>query len=47
MRIDYRENDEIGVLSRNFNLMAEELKNMEYLRKDFMSNVSHEFIKLQ
>ena len=35
--------DEIGELSKNFNLMAQELKSMEYLRKDFMSNVSHEF----
>ncbi len=30
-------------LARNFNLMAQELKANEYLRKDFISNVSHEF----
>ncbi len=30
-------------LQRNFNLMVKELKSNEYLRKDFISNVSHEF----
>lgn len=41
--IDYESEDEIGTLAKNFNLMIGELKNMEYLRKDFISNVSHEF----
>lgn len=41
--IDYESEDEIGTLAKNFNLMIIELKNMEYLRKDFISNVSHEF----
>ena len=41
--VDYDAQDEIGQLAQNFNLMAKELKNMEYLRKDFVSNVSHEF----
>ncbi|MBB6714860.1 HAMP domain-containing sensor histidine kinase [Clostridium gasigenes] len=41
--IDYESADEIGRLAKNFNLMIVELKNMEYLRKDFISNVSHEF----
>lgn len=41
--IDYESDDEIGVLAKNFNIMISELKNMEYLRKDFISNVSHEF----
>lgn len=41
--IKYKSDDEIGVLAENFNLMTKELNNMEYLRKDFMSNVSHEF----
>lgn len=41
--IDYESADEIGTLAKNFNLMIGELKNMEYLRKDFISNVSHEF----
>lgn len=35
--------DEIGILIKNFNRMAKELGNMEYLQKDFMRNVSHEF----
>lgn len=41
--IDYESEDEVGTLAKNFNLMIGELKNMEYLRKDFISNVSHEF----
>lgn len=36
-------NDEIGILIKNFNQMAKELGSMEYLQKDFMRNVSHEF----
>lgn len=43
VKINYKSQDEIGILAKNFNLMTEELKNMEYLRKDFMSSVSHEF----
>ncbi|MTI47156.1 sensor histidine kinase [Sporosalibacterium faouarense] len=35
--------DEVGLLTKNFNKMTKELKNIEYLRKDFISNVSHEF----
>lgn len=35
--------DEIGQLSADFNLMTRELKNIDVLRKDFVSNVSHEF----
>lgn len=42
MKMDYKSNDEIGVLAQNFNLMTTELGNMEYLRKDFISSVSHE-----
>jgi len=41
--IHHRSKDELGSLAQNFTLMAAELKTMEYLRKDFMSNVSHEF----
>lgn len=35
--------DEIGQLTTDFNLMIKELKNIDVLRKDFVSNVSHEF----
>ena len=38
-----RRRDEIGELQRNFNRMAKELKSNEYLKKEFISNVSHEF----
>ena len=34
--------EEFGELQRNFNTMVQQLKNNEYLRKDFISNVSHE-----
>lgn len=34
--------DEIDELANNFNMMARELNGMNYMRKDFMSNVSHE-----
>ena len=35
--------DEIGQLIADFNIMTKELKNIDFLRKDFVSNVSHEF----
>ena len=34
--------EELGELERNFNLMAAELRSNEYLRKDFISSVSHQ-----
>lgn len=34
--------DEISVMANNFNKMTRELNSMDYLRKDFMSNVAHE-----
>lgn len=43
VHIDNKSKDEIGELTRNFNKMTEQLKGIEYLRKDFISNVSHEF----
>ena len=39
--IEYDSPDEIGQLTQSFNAMARELKGMEYLRKDFISSVSH------
>lgn len=43
VKIQIKNRDEIGQLADNFNKMTEELKNIEYLRKDFISSVSHEF----
>ncbi|MCW3490660.1 HAMP domain-containing sensor histidine kinase [Dethiobacter alkaliphilus] len=43
VKIEYKSDDEIGQLTENFNRMTRELKNIEYLRKDFVTNVSHEF----
>ncbi|AZS13734.1 sensor histidine kinase [Paenibacillus lutimineralis] len=34
--------DELGALARSFDLMAQELKQIEQMRQDFVSNVSHE-----
>ncbi|WP_246798122.1 HAMP domain-containing sensor histidine kinase [Alkalibacter rhizosphaerae] len=41
MKVESR--DEIGRLTEDFNLMVKELKDIEYLRTNFVSNVSHEF----
>ncbi len=43
VELEVRSNDEIGLLTKNFNRMVTELQNMEVLRKDFINNVSHEF----
>lgn len=40
--VDINRNDEIGKLADNFNIMVKELNGIEYLRKDFVSNISHE-----
>ena len=41
--VDIRDNvEELGELEKNFNLMVSELRANEYLRKDFITNVSHE-----
>lgn len=42
-RTSYKSSDEIGSLADSLNKMAQELDNMAYMRKDFISNVSHEF----
>lgn len=42
VKVDTRRKDEIGNLAKNFNMMVDELNSIDYLRKDFISNVSHE-----
>lgn len=39
----YNRAEEMVELLDNFNIMVEQLKNNEYLHKDFSSNISHEF----
>ena len=39
---EYEYSNEIDELAKNINKMAAELDGMEYMRKDFMSSVSHE-----
>lgn len=41
-RGNYQYSNELDELTENFNRMVKELNNMDYMRKDFMSNVSHE-----
>jgi len=43
IEVKVKSKDEIGQLTADFNLMTKELKNIDFLRKDFVSNVSHEF----
>lgn len=43
IQLEYKSDDEVGLLTENFNKMTRELKSIEYLRKDFITNVSHEF----
>lgn len=42
VKVNVDRDDEIGELASNFNIMVKELNSMEYLRKDFISNISHE-----
>lgn len=43
VRLPARGEDELSCLMQNFNDMVEALARHEYLQKDFISNVSHEF----
>lgn len=43
IEVKIKGSDEIAQLTADFNLMTKELKNIDVLRKDFVSNVSHEF----
>ncbi|WP_350344624.1 HAMP domain-containing sensor histidine kinase [Proteinivorax tanatarense] len=43
IQVKNESNDEVGQLTKNFNKMTRELKQIECLRKDFINNVSHEF----
>ncbi|ULO09894.1 HAMP domain-containing protein [Paenibacillus sp. 19GGS1-52] len=42
MEIKTKRVDEMGALTRSFNEMASELKQLEQMRQDFVSNISHE-----
>ncbi|QUI21232.1 HAMP domain-containing histidine kinase [Vallitalea pronyensis] len=43
VKLKKRGHDEIAQLTDNFNKMVDELNGNEYLRKDFVSSISHEF----
>jgi signal transduction histidine kinase len=43
MRLEVKGEDELAVLARNFNLMTQALSSNDYIHRDFVSNVSHEF----
>lgn len=43
IEVEVKSTDEIGQLTTDFNLMTKELRNIDIMRKDFVSNVSHEF----
>lgn len=40
--VKMKRKDEIGTLAESFNEMAQELKQIEHMRQEFVSNVSHE-----
>ncbi|MFE5322653.1 sensor histidine kinase [Paenibacillus sp. NPDC056579] len=42
IRLNMKRNDEIGILAQSFNEMTVELQQLEQMRQDFVSNVSHE-----
>lgn len=43
VQVPYSGKDEVANLAQYFNQMVQQLKHIEYLRKDFVSSVSHEF----
>ncbi len=43
INVDYDGKDELAVLSENFNRMVKSVKETDELRKEFVTNVSHEF----
>lgn len=43
VNIDYDNDNEVGELISNFNVMVEDLKKIDTLTGDFIANVSHEF----
>ncbi|GGI45344.1 two-component sensor histidine kinase [Paenibacillus marchantiophytorum] len=42
VHVSVKQKDELGMLAHSFNHMAGELKQLEQMRQDFVSNVSHE-----
>lgn len=42
IRLNMKRKDEIGILAQSFNEMTVELQQLEQMRQDFVSNVSHE-----
>ncbi|GIM46620.1 two-component sensor histidine kinase [Collibacillus ludicampi] len=42
VKVSVKQKDELGVLAESFNQMAHELKRIEQMRQDFITNVSHE-----
>lgn len=42
VELGVKRKDELGTLARSFNQMAADLKQLEQMRQDFVSNVSHE-----
>lgn len=42
VKLDIRQKDELGTLARSFEEMSHDLQQLEQMRRDFVSNVSHE-----
>ncbi len=41
-RVEYSSDNELGELAQNINIMAESVQNLEKMRSDFISDISHE-----